>query len=158
MILPCFRMLAFSLLERSSSWPVPFQGPPQSGQYEWPYREADAKAWASLYGIPFEEPKQVDFDVELLLRAVIGAGQQDRLREFAWALAQQVFAVGAWPLDTDVIARTAEALELDTARLLAASADPQAQATLEANCLEAHARGAFGTPTLFLGERLFFRQ
>ena len=41
----------------------PFQGAPQSGQYNWDYRERDAKAWAEYYGITFNEPEDVEFDV-----------------------------------------------------------------------------------------------
>ena len=29
---------------------------PTSGQYDWSYREYDAKCWADYYGVPFEEP------------------------------------------------------------------------------------------------------
>ncbi len=134
----------------------PFQGPPQSGQYEWPYREADARAWAGLYGIPYEEPQDVEFDVELLLRGVIAAGRQGRLRDFAWALAQEVFASGSWPLDQAVVDRVGAMLELDGTRLSRDCADPAVQVELEDNCAAAHARGAFGTPTLFLDEQLFF--
>ena len=34
----------------------PFRGEPLSGQYDWGYREYDAKCWAAYYGIPFREP------------------------------------------------------------------------------------------------------
>ncbi len=134
----------------------PFQGPPQSGQYEWPYREADARAWAALYAIPFEEPQNVEFDVELLLRGVIAAGRQGRLKDYAWALAQEVFAHGTWPLNQAVVDKVGAGLELDSVQLAKDCADPATQDELEANCRAAFARGAFGTPTLFLDEQLFF--
>jgi 2-hydroxychromene-2-carboxylate isomerase len=38
------------LAQRESS---PFEGKPVSGQYEWTYRELDAKRWAKLYGVPY---------------------------------------------------------------------------------------------------------
>ena len=34
----------------------PFHMSPVSGQYEWAYREYDAKCWAAYYGVPFREP------------------------------------------------------------------------------------------------------
>ena len=37
----------------------PFRGEPLSGQYDWGYREYDAKCWADYYGIPFREPVDV---------------------------------------------------------------------------------------------------
>ena len=134
----------------------PFHGAPLSSQYELPYREADSRAWESMYGIPYEEPRDVEFDVELLLRGVLAAARQDRLRDFAWALAREVFAHGAWPLDQGVVARVGAALGLHEAQLAEDCADPALQTLLEDNCAAAHARGAFGTPTLFLGDRLFF--
>lgn len=134
----------------------PFAGPPQSGQYDWAYRERDAKAWADYYGIGFVEPEAVEFDVELLLRAVIAAGQQGDVRAYAWALAQQVFAHGSWPLDQAVADRVARDLGLDMVAFAAACVDPATQQLLQDNCAEAVARGAFGTPSVFIDDELFW--
>ena len=134
----------------------PFQGPPQSGQYDWDYREADAKAWAYFYGISFVEPQDVEFDVELLLRAVIAAQDQGQIRAYAWALAQEVFGQGTWPLDQTVAERVARSLELDMAAFSKTCADPATQERLEDNCAQAVQRGAFGTPTLFIDDELFW--
>jgi len=134
----------------------PFQGPPQSGQYDWAYRENDARVWADYYGIDFVEPREVEFDVELLLRAVIAAGRQGDVRAYAWALAQEVFARGTWPLDQSVADRVALGLGLDMTAFADACADPATQQELEDNCAEAVARGAFGTPSLFVEEELFW--
>jgi 2-hydroxychromene-2-carboxylate isomerase len=52
------------IAQRKSS---PFEGKPVSGQYEWIYRELDAKRWAKFYGVPYLEPRgRVHFDSELL--------------------------------------------------------------------------------------------
>ncbi len=134
----------------------PFEGPPQSGQYDWTYREQDAKAWAEYYGIQFVEPEAVEFDVELLLRAVIAAGQQGDIRSYAWALAEEVFARGTWPLDQAVAERVAQTLGLDMAAFNAACADPATQQQLEENCAQAVARGVFGTPSLLIDDELFW--
>ena len=134
----------------------PFAGPPQSGQYDWDYRETDAKAWAAYYGIEFVEPQDVEFDVELLLRAVIAAQQQGQVRAYAWSLAREVFALGTWPLDQTVADRVARDLDLDMDAFSAACAASATQTRLEDNCSEAVARGAFGTPTLFVGEDMFW--
>ena len=134
----------------------PLQGPPQSGQYDWAYREHDAKAWADYYGIDFVEPEDVNFDAELLLRAVIAAGKQGDVRAYAWALAQEVFARGTWPLDQAVVERVAAALALDMKAFRAACNDPVTEQILESNCVEAVTRGAFGTPSLFVDDDLFW--
>ncbi len=132
----------------------PFAGAPVSGQYDWDYRERDAKAWARFYGIDFIEPQDVEFDVECLLRGVIAADELGDIRAYAWALAQEVFAKSTWPLDAGVTERVAvdQGLDLEEFRRAAGAA---AQ-TLEANCAEAVARGAFGTPSIFVGDELFW--
>lgn len=134
----------------------PFSGPPQSGQYDWGYREHDAKAWASYYNIAFVEPQDVEFDVECLLAGVIAAARQGDIRAYAWALAEEVFAHGTWPLDQAVVDRVALQHDLDMDRFAADCADPATRTTLEANCADAVARGAFGTPSLFVGEDLYW--
>ena len=132
----------------------PFAGTPVSGQYDWDYRERDAKAWAEFYGIAFEEPEDVEFDVELLLRAVLAAGERGDIRTYAWALAREVFARRTWPLDQKVVRRVAEdqGIDLDGFDEGCAAAAP----LLEQNCVEAVERGAFGTPSVFVGDELFW--
>ena len=134
----------------------PFKGSPQSGQYDWSYRERDAKAWAELYGITFTEPVDVEFDVECLLRGVIAAERQGDIRDYAWALAQEVFAHGTWPLDQSVVERVAAGQQLDMDRFQTDCADPATQRELEDNCAAAVAQGAFGTPSLFVDDELFW--
>ncbi len=132
----------------------PFAGVPVSGQYDWGYRERDAKAWAEFYGIAFAEPEDVEFDVELLLRAVIAAGDRGDMRAYAWALAREVFANRTWPLDQRVVRRVAEDQGIDLDGFDDACAD--AATRLEENCVEAVERGAFGTPSVFIGDELFW--
>jgi 2-hydroxychromene-2-carboxylate isomerase len=56
----------------------------------------------------------------------------------------------------DVISRVLQAAGLDAAALLAASQQPEVKAALVANTEAAHARGAFGSPSFFVGEELYF--
>ncbi len=56
----------------------------------------------------------------------------------------------------EVVQRELQAAGLDAAALLAATQDPQVKARLLANTEAAHARGAFGSPTFFVGEEIFF--
>ncbi len=134
----------------------PFSGNPVSGQYDWGYRERDARAWADYYGIEFIEPVDVEFDVECLLRGVIAAGRQGDVRDYAWKLAKEVFANGAWPLDQSVVDRVADECDLDMERFAEGCADPGVQAELETNCETAVAAGAFGTPTLIVDDEIFW--
>jgi 2-hydroxychromene-2-carboxylate isomerase len=58
--------------------------------------------------------------------------------------------------DPAVWAEVAAKAGLDAARLGAAVEDPEIKAVLVANTERAVARGAFGVPTFFLGEEMYF--
>ncbi len=134
----------------------PFQGPPLSGQYDWSYRQTDAEAWADYYGIAFVEPFDHVFDADLLGRGAIAANTFGRLREVAWALAREVFEHARWPLDEEVVLATAESLGLDRRAFAERLAAKETSTTMAANCQRAFDRGAFGTPTFFVNDRLFW--
>jgi 2-hydroxychromene-2-carboxylate isomerase len=55
-----------------------------------------------------------------------------------------------------VIAAVLNEAGLDGAALMAATADPVVKATLVSNTERAVARGAFGVPTFFVGNDMFF--
>jgi 2-hydroxychromene-2-carboxylate isomerase len=55
-----------------------------------------------------------------------------------------------------VVTATLEEAGLPAAQLLAAAQDADVKAQLLANTNEAHARGAFGSPSFFVGDELFF--
>ena len=57
--------------------------------------------------------------------------------------------------DAQILAVLAAA-GLDGAALLARSQTPEVKARLLANTEQAHARGAFGSPTFFVGDQLYF--
>ena len=58
--------------------------------------------------------------------------------------------------DPEVAAGVLREGGLDAARLLAATQDPEVKARLMANTQAAHDRGAFGSPTFFVGAEMFF--
>lgn len=58
--------------------------------------------------------------------------------------------------DPQVVVRELDAAGLDSAALLAATQDPGVKARLLANTEAAHRRGAFGSPTFFVGDEIYF--
>lgn len=69
--------------------------------------------------------------------------------------------VSAWEreknmAEPDVIAAELQAAGLDAAALMAKAQDPEVKNRLLVNTQEAHARGAFGAPTFFVGDEIFF--
>ena len=133
----------------------PFRTAPVSGQYVWAYREYDAKCWASLYGIPFREPVDFRVDPAALALACLAADKQGALVTCCRLLQRLIFVDGV-VIDDDVLSSLATRLNLDET---AFRRDLAASATLERHeklLDEARTRGAFGVPTFFLGERMFW--
>jgi 2-hydroxychromene-2-carboxylate isomerase len=124
------------------------------------YLRKDLQDWARHEGVKILFPPSV-FPVNSVkaMRACCALIEQDRGRVPADArmapFAEAVFQA-YWSDDRDiaqdvVLAGVARAQGLDAAALLAAIATPEVKAWLKANTDEAIARGAFGSPTVFVG-------
>jgi 2-hydroxychromene-2-carboxylate isomerase len=134
----------------------PFSGEAVSGQYDWGYRQRDAEMWADYYGIPFREPPSHEFDFELLSRAAAAGARLGAAESVGWALCSLVYGSPTWPFDRDACLTVAEQQGLSRAQFDAALDDPATDELLRANARDAHARGAFGVPTLFHGGVLYW--
>lgn len=133
----------------------PFHMDPVSGQYDWSYRESDARSWAEYYGVPFREPKAFRKDPALMALAFLAADGQGALVACCRLLHRMVFVDGV-VIDDAAIDSIPVALGLDLVQFTDALADPATAARHEALLDEANGRGAFGVPTFFLGDRMFW--
>ena len=134
----------------------PFVGPAPSGQYEWPYREADAEAWADFYGIPYHEPRSHDFDSRLLVRASAASRELDRVVEYSWELSLEVYGRRAWPIDEALCLRVAHATQLESPRFAELLHSSRIEQAVKSSVREAFERGAFGVPTFFVNGQMFW--
>jgi 2-hydroxychromene-2-carboxylate isomerase len=117
---------------------------------------ADMQAWASHYGIPFRRPTRfptVTLRTQRFLTAVENA-HPDQLPVVARAL------FGAyWANDQDITTDAvlaAAAPGLDATALIAAIDVQDTKDQLRATTDEAVRRGAFGAPTYFVGDAMFW--
>jgi 2-hydroxychromene-2-carboxylate isomerase len=133
----------------------PFEGEPSSGQYDWEWRRRDAGRWADYYGVPFREPAPLPDDHRLMARACHAAEAQGNLRAFTAALFRAVFVDHA-TIDDDVCAALADGLGMDQLRLAHNMKSAAVDERVSAAAREAKARGAFGVPTFFVGEEMFW--
>jgi 2-hydroxychromene-2-carboxylate isomerase len=133
----------------------PFRGEPVSGQYDWGYREYDAKCWAAYYGIPFREPVAFRVDPDVLALACLAADTQGALVPCCRLLQQLIFVDGM-AIDDAAIASLAGRLGLDEAVFRRELAAPRIQARHESLLDEAASRGVFGVPTFFFGQQMFW--
>ena len=133
----------------------PFRGEPLSGQYDWGYREYDARCWANFYGIPFREPVAFRVDPASLALACLAAGRQGALMPCCRLLQRLIFVDGT-AIDAAVIATLPAQLGIDTEAFRRDLDGPQTKARHDGLLDEARARGAFGVPTFFLGNQMFW--
>ena len=133
----------------------PFEGPPLSGQYDWAYRRRDAERWAAHYGVPYVEPQKLPEDHRLMARACRAADLQERLRPYCDALFRAVF-VDHRVIDAPTCVEIAGVIGLDAPRLRADLDSPAVQRRVTDDASEACRRGAFGVPTFFVGDEMFW--
>ena len=133
----------------------PFQGAPLSEQYEWDYRRRDAEAWAKYYGVPFVEPKPLPEDHRLMARACHAAGMQGALRRYCEAMFQAVF-VSNEDIDDQTCTAIASRIKLDVRLFGEAISSSSVNERVTESARRAFERGAFGVPTFFLGDRMFW--
>jgi 2-hydroxychromene-2-carboxylate isomerase len=133
----------------------PFRGAPVSGQYDWSYREYDAKCWARYYGIPFREPVEFRVDPAALALACLAADTQDALVPCCRLLQRLIFVEGI-AIDDGVIASLPDRLDLNAEAFRRDLEAPQTRARHDSLVDEGAGRGAFGVPTFFLGDQMFW--
>lgn len=136
----------------------PFAGEPVSGQYDWDYRERDAKRWAAHYGVPFIEPRgRVQFDIDLLARAVTAAKQLGKVIPYSHALFAAMFAdPDITQIDRAECARRAMSCSMEKDEFLSTLDDPATAAEQAAGLAAADEVGVFGVPTFIAGGELFW--
>jgi 2-hydroxychromene-2-carboxylate isomerase len=134
----------------------PFQGEPASPQYDWAYRRRDAERWAALYGVPYREPGDVDYEPRRLALACTAAAALGAVAPFSRRLFRALFVEGLSPLDDAACIRLAGELGLDQDGFLRVLADPETAVTLRATVTEAVARGLFGVPSFVCGDEVYF--
>ena len=102
------------------------------------------------------EPPSHDFDGALLARAATAGARMDAAAAVGWALLRAVYASDAWPLAERVCVDAAVSVGLDRERFGTVLRESATEGALRDTIAEAHRRGAFGVPTFFVGDELFW--
>lgn len=138
----------------------PFDGSLPSGQYEWDFRRKDAETWAAYYGVTYIDPKALPEDHRLMAKACQAAacqsaGCQDALRAYSHAIYDAVFVKSAF-IDEDACVRIASAIGLDAQRFAEDIVSDAVDQRVTASAVRGNERGAFGLPTIFVGDQMFW--
>jgi len=119
----------------------------------------DLDRWAKKYGIPLRMPSRFPLLTIATQRALVASDRlfgHDAQKRLALALFTGYWAEDRDVADKAVIGEIATSVGLDAAALLAAIDAQETKDTLRANTDEAVSRGAFGAPSMFLGDELFW--
>lgn len=120
------------------------------------YARQDIARWARRYGVPFNPSNMRENDGDACSRAVLAAGTPANAMAITLALYRAGWSE-AKPLATkaDILAAIAAA-GIDPAPAAERIDAPDIVARLEANTAEAAERGVFGSPTIVVGDAMFF--
>ena len=91
-----------------------------------------------------------------LMRTAIAAQLEGVFEKYVEAAFHHMWVEPKKMDDPDVAAKALAASGLDAAKLLARSQEPDVKAKLIENTQKAVERGAFGSPTFFVGDEIFF--
>ena len=124
------------------------------------YTQMDYERHARRYGVPLRSNPHFPIITLFLMRAVTGI-QLRRPGQLQQLLGCVYKALWIDALDLNDPKLTAGILAtggFDPAEIERLAQDPETKAALKATTQEAVARGAFGAPTLFVGDQMFFGQ
>lgn len=119
----------------------------------------DLERWAAHYGVPYRLSSRFPLNTLATQRALAAAeleGGQAALRALTLPLFRAYWVDDRDVSSPEVIADVANAAGLDGAALLARASQDDAKQHLRVTTEEAIARGAFGSPSFFVGDSLFF--
>ena len=105
--------------------------------------------------MPYNEPADPTAVSSIPAIACVAAGRFGKIVDFSHSMFRAHFVEGL-SIDEEACVTRAEHLGLNATEFLAPFKDPVLEEQLEAEAREAHGRGAFGVPTFFAGERMFW--
>jgi 2-hydroxychromene-2-carboxylate isomerase len=120
------------------------------------YGGVELRRFVDRLGVPFQWNPHFPIDTLRLMRAAHAAQRLGVFPAFHAAVYPAFWAAGEDLGDDAVVARVLGAAGLEGDRLLAAAREDEAKAALRATTDEAVARGAFGAPTFFVDDEMFF--
>ncbi len=120
------------------------------------YGGVEMQRFVAHYGCPFQFNPHFPINTLPLMRACHAALRQGVFEAFHRAVFPAFWAKGENLGDEAVFAGVLEAAGLDAKAIIQAASEPEVKDALRQTTEEAVARGAFGAPTFFVGDEMFF--
>ena len=124
------------------------------------YMAVDLGRFAQRYGVPFRINPHFPINTLQLMRTVVGMQlhHPERFESFLSTVYTAIWDKGMNLNDPAVITAMLVQADFDPAQVFALTNDADIKVALKANTEEAVQRGAFGAPTVFVGDAMFFGQ
>ena len=134
--------------------------PPISVPAKGRWMHEDMARWARHWGVPLVMNPHFPIATLTLMRGACGLlmRQPEDFHRYVDAMFQAAWVAQRNLGDADELAAVLTAAGFDAAAFMAMVADPVVKADLIARTETSVARGAFGAPTFFVGQQMFFGQ
>jgi 2-hydroxychromene-2-carboxylate isomerase len=116
----------------------------------------EMQRWSKRYGVEVNPNPHFPVNTLHVMRAAIAALDDKRFVDFHKAMFRGVWVEGRNLGDLEVLKAAIDAAGLDGAAILTRSKEQDVKDELRQNSEEAVSRGAFGAPTFFVGEEMFW--
>ena len=120
------------------------------------YARADLARWARRYGLALNPSDMRANDGDACSRAAIAADSPAQAAAATLALYRAIWSEGVTLAGPDEVVAALAAAGLAVDGIAARIGSPEVAAQLDANTDEAAERGVFGSPTMFVGQAMFF--
>jgi 2-hydroxychromene-2-carboxylate isomerase len=120
------------------------------------YQAKDLQDWARFCGVPIRQPQPSPITPEHAQRGAIVAARRGALVPYATAVFRAYFAESRNIAELPVVMDVAAGAGLGDEAFAAELASAETLARLRQNCDELVARGGFGSPTMFVGNDMYF--
>ncbi|HEV7232988.1 MAG TPA: 2-hydroxychromene-2-carboxylate isomerase [Sphingorhabdus sp.] len=120
------------------------------------YEMLEFNRFVKAHKLPFKMNPYFPINSITLMRGAVAAQHLDCFIPYVEAVMTAMWEYGENTGDIEVVRTLLDRAGLDSLALLAACEDPEVKAELVANTEKAAARGAFGVPTFFVGDEMFW--
>ena len=120
------------------------------------YEMLEFDRFVTAHRLPFKMNPHFPINSLQLMRGAVAAQHLGCFMPYVDTIMTAMWEEGANTGDAAVVKDVLDTAGLDSAALLAKADDPEIKAELAANTEKAAARGAFGVPTFFVGDEMFW--
>jgi 2-hydroxychromene-2-carboxylate isomerase len=123
---------------------------------KWNYEQLEFQRFVAAHRIPFKMNPKFPINTTVLMRAAVASEEEGSLNRFVPAAMAAMWEDGRDLGDPATLTEVLNAASLDGAALVARAEEPEIKSGLLTRTQRAADRGAFGVPTFFVGDEMFW--